>query len=85
MIIDEPAMWHLIPLAKRERIMIAAKAMCQSRDADDDLWDDNEGSAACDGCDTPGGGSCVAFGLWGQMALEVIEALDRAALKGPSA
>ncbi len=77
MLVDEPVMWNLIPTHKRERVMIAAKAMCQSRDTDDDDWHDGEGRDACSGCDTPGGGSCVAFGLYGQMALDVIEALDR--------
>jgi hypothetical protein len=78
MIVDEPAMWKLIPLAKRERVMTAAKALCASRDTDDDGWHDGEGRDPCGQCDTPAGGSCVAFGLYGQMALDVIEALDRA-------
>ena len=72
MVIDEPAMWNLIPVAKQERVMCAAKAMCRSRDAEDDDLEH------CGSCDTPEGGSCVAFGLYGHMALEVIEAMDRA-------
>lgn len=75
MVVDEPVMWNLIPEAKRDRVLCAAKAMCRSRDAGDD--DDDETFAHCDGCDTPEGGSCVAFGLYGQMALEVIESLDK--------
>lgn len=70
MIVDEPAMWNLIPAAKRDRVMIAAKALCASRDTDDDGWG---------ACEHPGGGSCIAFGLYGQMAIDVIEALYRAA------
>ena len=77
MIIDEPAMWNLIPASKRDRVLCAAKAMCSSRDADDDLWHDGEGRDDCTGCDTPAGGSCVAFGLYGGMALAVVEALDQ--------
>jgi hypothetical protein len=77
MVIDEPAMWNLIPAAKRGRIMCAAKAMCSSRDAEDDLFNEEEGREDCTGCDTPQGGSCIAFGIYGQMALAVIEALDR--------
>jgi hypothetical protein len=80
MIVDEPAMWGLIPAARRPLVMIAAKAMCQSRDTDDDGWNDGEGRDVCKGCDTPAGGSCVAFGLYGQMAVDVIEALHRASL-----
>jgi len=79
MVIDEPAMWNLIPAAKRDRVLCAAKAMCRSRDTDDDAWHDGEGRDACGACDTPAGGSCVAFGLYGQMAVDVIEALDRTA------
>ena len=78
MVIDEPAMWNLIPQAKRERVMCAAQAMCRSKDACDD--EDDETPNHCAGCDTPTGGSCVAFGLYGQMAISVIEALDRASL-----
>jgi hypothetical protein len=77
-IVDEPAMWNLIPAAKRDRVMIAAKALCASRDTDDDDWHDGGGRDPCGQCETPAGGSCVAFGLYGQMALDVIEALDRA-------
>ncbi len=80
MIVNEPAMWNLIPVAKRSRIMIAAKALCRSRDTDDDDWFEGEGRDGCRDCDTPAGGSCVAFGLYGQMAIDVIEALDRATL-----
>jgi hypothetical protein len=76
MVIDEPAMWNLIPEAKRERVLCAAQAMCRSKDACDD--EDDETVDHCAGCDTPSGGSCLAFGLYGHMALEVIEALDRA-------
>lgn len=79
MVVDEPAMWNLIPATKRDRVLIAAKAMCRSRDTDDDDWHDGESRDECAGCDTPAGGSCVAFGLYGQMAIDVIEALDRAA------
>lgn len=71
MVIDEPAMWNLIPESKRERVMCVARAMCQSRDSTDDEMD------YCIGCDTIEGGSCVAFGLYGHMAIEVIEALDK--------
>lgn len=84
MVTDEPVMWNLIPAHKRERVMCAAKAMCRSRDTDDDLWNDDEGRDACAGCDTPEGGSCVAFGLYGQMAIEVIEALDNLAARHPN-
>lgn len=72
MVVDEPAMWNLIPAHKRERVLCAAKAMCRSRDAGDD-----DDLSHCDDCDTPEGGSCVAFGLYGQTALEVVEALDK--------
>ena len=75
MVVDEPAMWNLIPAAKRERVLCAAKAMCRSRDVEDD--EDDESADHCKDCDTEHGGSCVAFGLYGHMALEVIEALDR--------
>lgn len=77
MVVDEPVMWNLIPEAKRERVMCAAKAMCRSKDACDDEADETPDH--CAGCDAPTGGSCVAFGLYGHMALEVIEALDRIA------
>lgn len=73
MVIDEPVMWNLIPEAKRARVMCAAKAMCRTRDATDD---DEDEDIHCEGCDTPEGGSCIAFGLYGHMAIEVIEALD---------
>lgn len=76
MVVDEPAMWKLIPKAKRDKVMIAAKALCRSRDADEDVDDDLGG---CRNCDMPEGGSCLAFALFGHMALDVIEALDRAA------
>lgn len=76
MVVDEPAMWNLIPEAKRAKVMIAAKALCRSRDADEDVDDELGG---CGNCDTTEAGSCVAFGLYGQMAVDVIEALDRAA------
>lgn len=66
MTVDEPAMWRLIPAHKRERVLIAAKAMCRSRDADE-----TEEACTCDNA------HCIAFGLYGQMAIEVIEALDR--------
>lgn len=78
MVHDEPAMWNLMPERQRNRVLIAAKAMCQSRELDDD------GEDHCGACDTPAGGSCVAFGLWGHMALNVIEALDRATAQGES-
>lgn len=74
MVIDEPVMWNLIPADKRERVLCAAKAMCRSRDGDEG---DDEDEPHCNGCDTPAGGSCVAFGLYGHMAIEVVEALDR--------
>jgi hypothetical protein len=76
-IVDEPAMWNLIPAAKRDRVLIAAKAMCASRDTDDDDWHDGGGRDPCR-CEAAGEGTCVAFGLYGQMAIDVIEALDRA-------
>lgn len=79
MIADEPAMWNLIPEAKRPKVMIVAKALCRSRDADEDMDDEPGG---CGDCDTPTGGSCLAFCLYGQMAVDVIEALDRAAREG---
>ncbi|PHQ58829.1 MAG: hypothetical protein COC10_13785 [Sphingobium sp.] len=85
MIIDEPAMWNLIPVQKRDRIMVAAKALCRSRDADDDEWAEGAGRDACADCDTPQGGSCIAFGLFGQMAIDVIEALDCADRAGSRA
>ena len=72
MIADEPAAWNLIPAHKRERVECVAKAMCRSHDADDGR--DAEDYCGC--CDTPEGGSCIAFGLWGQMAIAVVEALD---------
>lgn len=75
MVVDEPAMWNLIPEAKRARVLLTAKAMCRSRDADEDLENDPSG---CGECGTEAGGSCVAFGLYGQMAVDVVEALDRA-------
>ncbi|MEV5021385.1 hypothetical protein MRBLMA1_001207 [Sphingobium sp. LMA1-1-1.1] len=76
MVVDEPAMWNLIPEAKRAKVMIAAKALCRSRDADEDM---DDGLGGCANCDTPAGGSCLAFGLFGHMAVDVVEALDRAA------
>jgi hypothetical protein len=76
MVIDEPAMWNLIPATKRDRVLCAAKAMCRSRDADDGD-DPDDYNVHCEDCDTPKGGSCIAFALYGHMALEVIEALDR--------
>lgn len=75
MVIDEPAMWNLIPEHKRERVICVAKALCQSREAEDD--EDDETPNHCGSCDTPTGGSCVAFGLYGQMAIDVVEALDK--------
>lgn len=79
MVVDEPIMLKLIPAAKRTKVLIVAKAMCRSRDADEDIEDEAGG---CGECDTPSGGSCIAFGLYGQMAVDVIEALDRAAREG---
>ncbi len=77
MVVDEPAMWNLIPERLKPRVEAAAKAMCRSRDTDDDDWHDGEGRDHCGACDTPAGGSCVAFGLYGQMAIDVVEALDK--------
>lgn len=61
----------------KHKVECAAKALCQSRDVDDDNWHDGEGLDGCGGCDTPAGGSCVAFGLYGQMAFDVVVALER--------
>jgi hypothetical protein len=76
MIVDEPVMWSLIPEHKRDRVMAAAKAMCRSRDTDDDDWHEGAGRDHCGSCDMSAGGSCVAFGLYGQMAIDVVDALD---------
>ncbi len=85
MVVDEPAMWSLIPDRLKPRVDAAAKALCRSRDTDDDDWHEGEGRDDCRGCDTPEGGSCVAFGLWGQMAIDVVEALDKLDREGASA
>jgi hypothetical protein len=70
-ITDEPKFASLLSGKQLRRVEIASKAMCQSREPDDD--DENY----CAGCDTAEGGTCLAFGLYGDMALAVIEALDR--------
>lgn len=69
---DEQVAWGLMPDRTKAKVECVAKAMCRSREPDDD---DDE--PYCEGCDTPAGGSCVAFGLWGNMAIAVVEALDR--------
>ena len=66
MVDDEPALWASIPLAQRNRVLIAAKAMCNHPDSADD--------EPCT-CDTDGG-SCIAFGLYGGMAFAAVKALD---------
>lgn len=80
MIDHEPLFAATLPPAQLRRVEIAAKAMCRHRDLDDECWHDGEGRDECT-CDHLGGGSCVAFGLYGDIALAVIEALDREAGK----
>ncbi len=72
MIPDEPKFSALLSGRQLVRVEAAARAMSQSREPDDD---DEE--SYCGNCGTDEGGSCLAFGLWGGMALAVIEALDR--------
>ena len=74
MILDEPAFASTLPPAKLRRVEVVAKAMCRHSDADEEFEDERD---HCANCDTPEGGSCVAFGLYGGVALAVIEALDR--------
>jgi hypothetical protein len=70
MIDDEPAFAAKLSPHKLHRVTIAAKGICQSRLGDDDeLY-------SCEECDTVKGGSCVAFGIWGDIALAAVEALD---------
>lgn len=68
MIRDEPAFYAKIPPRLREQVVIAARAMCRHRDEDAD-------HEACR-CDVDGG-TCVAFGLYGDHAFAVVDALDR--------
>ncbi|MED5545740.1 MAG: hypothetical protein VX309_09790 [Pseudomonadota bacterium] len=71
MIVDEPAAWAAIPDDLRPKVQIAAKAICRTTSA---LGE--EGPDHCAGCDTPAGGSCCAFGLWGKVAFDVVKALE---------
>lgn len=75
MVLDEPKLWNSIPAALQPRVECAAKAMCRSVDMGDE-GDDDHPDRACLNCDTPAGGTCIAFGLYGHMALEVVKSLE---------
>jgi hypothetical protein len=63
MVLDEPALWATVPERLREKVDVAAVAICKA-------------SGECGDC--PGGGrSCVAFGLYGVEAIAAVDALDR--------
>jgi hypothetical protein len=77
MVDDEPALWNSILESKRARVMAACKAMCRSNDTGVDIIEEQDNCATPGReCDTPAGGSCIAFGLYGHMGIAVVDALD---------
>lgn len=79
MVDDEPTFWKSIPKHRRNRVMLAAKTMCKTMCQTFGAKDDDELDCCAD-CDTPKGGSCVAFGLFGDMAAAVVAALETEAI-----
>lgn len=75
MVKDEPTLWKSIPKHQRNRVMLASKVMCRTFGSDDGDERDH-----CADCGTPEGGSCVAFGLFGNMAAAVVAALETEAI-----
>jgi len=65
MIADEPAFWSSIPEYQRDRVKLAAKAICKSMAEEDE-----------EPCNCTKPSNCVAVGLFGQYALAAVQALD---------
>jgi hypothetical protein len=76
MIADEPAFAAELGPFLTERVELIARAMCRHRDP-------CEREEPC-GCEGPGAGSCIAFGLYGGQALAAYRAHVES-LTGPAA
>lgn len=74
MVDDEPALWATIPDRLKPNVEVAAEAMCRHRSEGDEFEDD------CT-CHLKGGGSCIAFGLYGDLALDAVKAIDELQLR----
>jgi hypothetical protein len=70
MIDNEPTFYNAIPPENRDEAVAISKDICQHTSSE--CSDPGMAVGYCEECDTPKGGDCIAFGLYGDIALAVI-------------